>query len=311
MGIPELGTLVEVDLREAWSHEAYSFTPWLSEHLSDLSRAIGVQLELEGTEVEVEGFAADILARNAMDDSRVLIENQLNRTDHSHLGQIMTYLAGLQVNTVIWVAADFREPHLAALKWLNDNTFEQFAFFAVQVKAVRIGDSAIAPVFEVVARPNYWERSLQTVVQKANSDLGQFRRDFWTHYVNRFPDELERCPAQGLLYRWRVLEDIGLVVAAIVAKTSVGVYVRGLQKANQEDTYNLLYPHAESLSMLLGTEIGSLGSQYLFFASYPEDTSDRSTWDELTDWLHSTVDHYESSLRETLTRSRTDAPAIS
>ena len=102
MTIPELGNLEQVDLRQAWPHEARSFTPWLSENLEILSSVIGIPLELEGQEVAVEQFSADILARNPRDDSRVLIENQLEQSDHGHIGQIMTYLAGLDVNTVIW-----------------------------------------------------------------------------------------------------------------------------------------------------------------------------------------------------------------
>ena len=188
---PELGTLVEVNLRDAWHHEAYSFTPWLAENLDRLSNVLGMPLELVGQEVSVETFSADILARNPQDNSRVLIENQLEVADHTHLGQILTYLAGLETHTVIWIAADFREAHLSALKWLNENTVAPFAFFAVKVKAVRIGESPIAPMFEVMSKPNQWERRLHAIAQDSSSlsSLGQFRMEFWTHYVNRFPDE--------------------------------------------------------------------------------------------------------------------------
>ena len=107
--IPSLGTLEEVYIREAWNHEARSFTPWLAEHLDILGKEIGIPLELEGREVAVASFSADILARNPQNDSLILIENQLETTDHGHLGQIMTYLAGLEAHTVIWIAAAFRE----------------------------------------------------------------------------------------------------------------------------------------------------------------------------------------------------------
>lgn len=116
MTIPSLGSLVEVNLRKAWNHEAHSFTPWLAAHLDELAAKIGIPLELEGQEVAVETFSADILARNAQDGSLVLIENQLEGSDHIHLGQIMTYLAGLNAHTVVWIAATFREPHLSVLK---------------------------------------------------------------------------------------------------------------------------------------------------------------------------------------------------
>lgn len=118
-------------MREAWPNEATDFTPWLAENLHRLSQVIGVPLELEGTEVAVEGYSADILAKYPADDSRVIIENQLEYTDHTHLGQIMTYLAGLDAKTVVWIAREFRGPHLSAVRWLNTHTTDEFAFFAV------------------------------------------------------------------------------------------------------------------------------------------------------------------------------------
>ena len=105
---PSISELLEVNVREAWAHEAHNFTPWLAENISGLEKAIGLPLELEGQEVSVESFSADILARNPMDDTRVLIENQLEGSDHTHLGQIMTYLAGLEAKTVVWIATSFR-----------------------------------------------------------------------------------------------------------------------------------------------------------------------------------------------------------
>ena len=171
----KLGTLKSVNLREAWSNEAQDFTPWLANNLDRLSTAIGIPLELEGQEVSVDSFSADILARNPQNDSRVLIENQLEKTDHTHLGQILTYLAGLEAQVVMWVASSFRDPHISAVQWLNDHTVEPFAFFAIQVKAVQIGNSPIAPLFEVVAKPNDWDRQIQKKVHSSGelSEVGK------------------------------------------------------------------------------------------------------------------------------------------
>ena len=155
----EFGRLEPVDLRTAWKHEALNFTPWLTENLDRLSQAIGIEMSLEDTEVKIDRFSADILARNAQDDSLVLIENQLDWSDHTHLGQILTYLAGLQAQSVIWVASGFEEAHLSAIRWLNEHTAEPFAFFAVRVGVVRIGASPMAPVFEVIERPLEWDRA--------------------------------------------------------------------------------------------------------------------------------------------------------
>lgn len=179
------GRLVELPLREAWKHEALEFTPWLAENIGHLSESIGMSLELTGQEVRVETFAADILARNRLDDSIVLIENQLEPSDHTHLGQIMTYLAGLDAKSVVWIAPGFREPHLSAIRWLNENTADGFSFFAVKARVVRIGESPFAPTFEVVERPNLWERQLE---QYATGHLSTIRKEYWKRFVNLLPN---------------------------------------------------------------------------------------------------------------------------
>ena len=175
----QFGRLQDLPLREAWKHEAHSFTPWLAENIDHLSEAIGIPLELTGTEVAVETFSADILARNTIDDTVVLIENQLESTDHTHLGQIMTYLAGLDANTVVWIAPEFRQPHLTAIRWLNEHTADGFSFFAVRLRVVRIGDSPVAPIFEIAEKPDRWTRQLRTEAKR--EDLKQIRKTYFEH----------------------------------------------------------------------------------------------------------------------------------
>lgn len=300
MTIPELGRLEEVCLRRAWPHEALNFTPWLAEHLESLSSVIGVPLELEGQEVAVEQFSADILARNQMDDSRVLIENQLEQSDHSHMGQIMTYLAGLEVNTVIWIASSFKEAHLSAIRWLNDHTVEPFAFFAVKLKVVRIADSPLAPVFEVVVQPNSWERQLQAVAKEklSLSSIGQFRRAFWTHYLEKYPDEEKYGIPGGVSNRWRLVPECDLVISSYVMKRGVGLFVRGRMGAVSQDVHDKLEPHAEYLSRITGQEFGNSDAAYYFGDSYKSDASDESNWDKMADWLYQTSLKYENALRE-------------
>ena len=165
----EFSELRNVDLRKAWPNETQHFTPWLSDNLARLSESIDITLELEGTEVRVDQFSADILARCPENDSRVLIENQLEATDHTHLGQILTYLAGLEAQTIVWIARDFHGAHLSAIRWLNEHTIDPFAFFAVKVTVVRIGDdesSPVAPLFEVLERPSGWDRTIRSQAQE-------------------------------------------------------------------------------------------------------------------------------------------------
>ena len=126
-----LGRLERVELRRIWSSESSDFTPWLAreDNLRLLGETVGIELELEAQEKTVGPFRADILCKDTATDSWVLIENQLERTDHSHLGQLLTYAAGLSAVTVVWVAERFTEEHRAALDWLNERTAERINFF--------------------------------------------------------------------------------------------------------------------------------------------------------------------------------------
>jgi hypothetical protein len=299
--IPELGTLEQVDLRLAWAHEAHQFTPWLALHLDQLAAQLGIPLELEGSEVSVNTFAADILARNPQDNSRVLIENQLERSDHSHLGQIMTYLAGLEADVVVWIAADFREAHLSAVQWLNEHTAESFAFFAVKVRVVRIGSSPLAPIFEVVARPNAWERRLQAVNQvvKSASPQMQFRREFWEYYASRYLKIAQDVVSGANSNRWREVKELGIAISSYLGKDGVGIYVRSNSGAADSATavYHTLLPFADILSQRLGTELGDPDGKYFFSATFKADTADRSRWADLTDWLYEKTETYEQALR--------------
>jgi hypothetical protein len=157
--IKNLSKLERVSLREAWKHESSEFTPWLAEteNLNALADALGVS-ELARVAIEhwVGNFKLDILCADG--DEQVIIENQLDETDHKHLGQILAYAAGVGAKKVVWVAESFRPEHVAALQFLNDNTTENLSFFGVQIELWRIGDSPLAPKFEVVVKPNDWAK---------------------------------------------------------------------------------------------------------------------------------------------------------
>lgn len=298
MQIPTLGTLQEANLRDAWYHEAHSFTPWLAEHLDVLAEVIGIPLELKGREVAVENFSADILARNPLDDSLVLIENQLEATNHSHLGQIMTYLAGLEAQVVIWIAAEFQEAHLSALRWLNRHA-QPCAFLAVRVRVVRIGSSPLAPIFEVLVKPSPWENRLQAVADDAGplSPLGEFRRAFWSHYLSQHPEEREYGEAGGYSNRWRPVPGLELVISSYVAQQSVGVFIRGQRGAATQNAYDTLLPYQSQLTELLEAPMGNPGDIGLFVRSCRARTSDKSVWDTLTTWLYETTREYERALQ--------------
>ena len=168
----ELGRLIKVPLRDFWEGEASDFTPWLAdeENISLLGETIVVELEVEAQERNVGPFRADILCKDTVTDSWVLIENQLERTNHTHLGQLLTYAAGLDAVTVVWIAERFTDEHRAALDWLNEITAEGFSFFGLEIELWRIGDSPMAPKFNVVSHPNDWtENRFENITSRINS----------------------------------------------------------------------------------------------------------------------------------------------
>ena len=275
----EFSELKDVPLREAWPHEANDFTPWLAENLHRLSQVIGVDLELEGTEVSVEGFSADILARIPSDNSMVVIENQLENTDHTHLGQVLTYLAGLEAQTVIWIAREFQGPHLSAIRWLNSHTVDPFAFFAVKVRAVRIGDAPapVAPLFEVLERPNDWDRRVKGAVE-----TGGNHRQVRTYPASPGILELLRRalpsrqhPARPLCTYGRA-QDRRRDCLPILSQDGVNVYISRDHTDYDAQTKDLAMRYVTAVTSELGSR-----NRGLWMNAWDSDN-----WPQMADWLH-------------------------
>ena len=175
-----------MELRKVWESEASDFTPWLAneENVQILGDSIAVDLEVEAQEKDVGPFRADILCKDTGNGNWVLIENQLERTDHLHLGQLLTYAAGLQAVTVVWIAATFTEEHRATLDWLNEITDDRFRFFGLEIELWQIHDSPPAPKFNIVSKPNDWSRSVsqsaKRISDQAISEFQQTRLRYWS-----------------------------------------------------------------------------------------------------------------------------------
>ncbi len=194
----QLGRLQSVQLREAWLSEPEDFTPWLArvENLKLIGEILEMELELEAEEKSVGPFRADILCRDLQDGSWVLIENQLERSDHTHLGQLLTYAAGLDAVTIVWIAQRFTEEHRAALDWLNEQTPAGIGFFALEVELWRIGDSQPAPKFNVISRPNEWTRK---VIRSRTVDpsRGDMCHAYWSGVIDKLePAEILQGPVK-------------------------------------------------------------------------------------------------------------------
>lgn len=180
----KLGKMERVELRVAWEDEAQNFTPWLAqaENLRLLGEALGMDLVLEGTERPVGAYHADILAKDSDTNGNVIIENQLEKTNHDHLGKLITYASGFDALAVVWIAREFSDEHRRALDWLNDRAGEKVAFFGVQVELWSVDGSAPAPKFNVVSRPNSWVQDLANTFRDV-SGAKALQLEFWGAFI--------------------------------------------------------------------------------------------------------------------------------
>lgn len=181
----KLGKLQEVDIRKVWPHEQYDFSKWLAEE--ENIKELGDTLNLTLTDVETEKFVGnyrcDILCKDEITGKMVLIENQLEPTNHDHLGKIITYASGLDAAVVVWIVSSARDEHASAIEWLNKHTDDEISFFLLEVHAYKIGDSNPAPQFNIIEQPNDFVKTVKTVAKNSELNESQKQRlEFWTQF---------------------------------------------------------------------------------------------------------------------------------
>ena len=178
-----LGRLEEIkDLRKIWPHEASDFTPWLSQddNIALLADAVGLDITVDETESSVGDFNVDIFATETGTDRKIIIENQLEDTNHDHLGKLITYASGKSADVIIWVVKHAREEHRAAIEWLNNHTDEKIGFFLCEIKLYKIGNSDPAVKFEVIEKPNDWAKEVKK--SEYSSETQQRRYEYWAAF---------------------------------------------------------------------------------------------------------------------------------
>ena len=190
-----IGKLESVDVRKLWVHEQYDFSAWLAKeaNLSILGETLGISFTDVETEKFVGSYRCDIVAKDDNNkDKIVIIENQLERSDHDHLGKIITYASGLDASTIIWIVKNARTEHKSAIEWLNNNTISNITFFLIELKAYRIGDSLPAPMFEIAEMPNDFVKNANTKSgDKILNRSKAARYDFWTRLIEYSSNSVE------------------------------------------------------------------------------------------------------------------------
>lgn len=179
----KLGKMKEIDIREIWKHEQYNFSKWLSaeENINELGNILNLSLTEVQTEQFVGSYRCDIICKDELTGKAVLIENQLEPTNHDHLGKIITYASGLNASVVVWIVSEARGEHASAIEWLNNHTDDDLAFFLIEIHAYTIGDSEPAPMFKIIEQPNDFARSVKAAAGKGELSEAQIKRqEFWT-----------------------------------------------------------------------------------------------------------------------------------
>lgn len=185
MSTVKIGKLTEMDVRDLWKHEQYDFSNWLAkeENIKLLDDEIGLTLMDINKEVYIGSYRCDLVAKDETTGQIVIIENQLEATNHDHLGKIITYAAGLDAKTIIWIVKEAREEHKAAIEWLNNNSSEEIGFFLIELHAYKINDSLPAPMFKVVEKPNnFTKTSKQNYSDKELNRSQNERLIFWEEF---------------------------------------------------------------------------------------------------------------------------------
>ena len=182
-----LGKLENINLREVWNHEALDFTNWLAEpeNLGLLSDEIGVEITLLKTEADVGDFHVDILAQEQNTERKIIIENQLEETDHDHLGKLVTYASGLNAEIIIWIVRDVRDEHRKAIDWLNEHSDTKIKYFLIRMELWKIGNSLPAPKFFIICKPNDWANQVKESAEEfEKSDTKLLQLEFFTDFKN-------------------------------------------------------------------------------------------------------------------------------
>ena len=251
----ELSNLDAVDLRDVWPNEAHDFTPWLADNIDQLGAVLGMDLELRDTEAEVGAFSLDVLAHDLGSNRPVVIENQLEPTDHDHLGKLLTYAARYEAHTIVWLVRDFRPEHRAALDWLNQRTGEDTAFFGVVVEAWKIDDSRPAPRFTPVVVPNDWQKQ----GQEAGLSPKQLRYlEFFQVLINTLHKEHQFTAARKARpQNWYGFKTgfSGVSYTAsfkITQTTRVAIEISTGKEERNKDLFDRLYERKKDIETMLG-----------------------------------------------------------
>lgn len=291
-----LGSLEKIkDLRIVWTHEALDFTPWLAEeeNIAILGDTIGIEIAEVSTEAPVGGFSADIIAKEIGTDSIIVIENQLEDSNHDHLGKIITYASGINASIIIWIVRNAREEHRKAIEWLNNNMDDSISLFLIQIELWRINDSAPAPRFNILEQPNTWAKEVKKISNEMTETM-IFKLDYWTAFSDYVFSESE---FSKLFNRRKPSTDHWYTVAAGSSEFNFAFLLNTIRNVitvecnipNNKDLFNRFYLNREMIESVIGIELDwkelpdKKASRILIEKGV--DLKDKSSWNIQFQWM--------------------------
>lgn len=251
----KLGELKEIDIRTVWKHEQSEFSRWLSEenNINKLGDLLGITLEDVRTEFPIGDFRCDIICKNANTGNNILIENQLEQTNHDHLGKIITYASGLDASVVIWIVKEAREEHKTAIEWLNKHTDEKLSFFLIEVHTYYIGESLPAPMFKIIEKPNDFTRFVED--SKSATELN--RLEFWKKFnglleKKKFPFNKRQATTDHWYDVAIGVADCHISIDLVNREHKIRV---GLLISDNKDLYDNLYANKTNIESIVKKEL--------------------------------------------------------
>ena len=289
----KLAKITKVDLQEVWPHEAYDFTKWLAENISLLGEVLQIEFGNVRIEEAAGRYFVDIVADGADGESRIIIENQLEKTDHKHLGQLVTYASVLDAKHVLWIVKDFNDEHKQAIEWLNKNISEGINFFLIQVEVIQIGDSPYAPQFNVICEPNNRSRIIKSSASGNKiSDTKLLQGEYWEQlieYARQNPNSLnfgQRAQPQNYYNLSFGTNRAGIALTINTLKKQLGCKI---WIPKEKELYDIFYNKRDEIESDIGKKLKwrrrDDNPQSYVEIAIDGDVTNKDDWEKFNEWF--------------------------
>ena len=302
----QLGKMKRIDdLRKVWPNEAMNFTKWLAEeeNLEELGKAVGVDIDLEERESSVGSFNVDLYATESGSGRKIIIENQLEDTNHDHLGKLITYASGKGAEVVIWIVKRARDEHRQAIEWLNQHTDSNIGFFLVEIELWQINDSLLAPKFNVVEKPNDWGKYMKSI--EGMSETDRLKLEFW----QAFNEQMGSSPDFQREFNLRKPQpchwyDLSLGTSSYYISLNINTQKKkidaGLYIPSDKEVFHRLEEHADVFKEAIGKDVefrdSGKSSRILLYHSI--NVKDRAKWSDAATWMFEMALKFKKTVKE-------------